>query len=309
MREAITGDGALILRVPSPLAGSVAGVLKKSRRPYAVEVLGDPWDVFAPGALRHPLRPFLRWHFHRQLQAQCAQAMAGCYVTDQALQRRYPVGTGAISMAASDVDLPDEAFVSQARTWTHPPVPPRLIMVGTLAQLYKAPDVLLRAVALCHQRGFPVVLNLVGDGAYRGELTQLAVDLGIHEHVRFLGHVLSGPAVRTLLDQADAFILPSRQEGLPRAMVEAMARALPCLGSTVGGIPELLDSNALVAVGDHQVLAQAIQTRLGDAAWMSAASARNLERAKAYHETILVARRTAFYQAVRDGTADWLRRR
>lgn len=83
-------------------------------------------------------------------------------------------------------------------------------------------------------------LRFIGDGGYRSTLTKMASDQGIADRVKFLGWLAAGPAVRAELDRADLFVLPSRTEGLPRALVEAMARGLPCIGSTAGGIPELL---------------------------------------------------------------------
>ena len=63
-----------------------------------------------------------------------------------------------------------------------------------------------------------------------------------------------GHGVTEQLDAADVFVLPSRQEGLPRAMIEAMARSLPCVGSDVGGISELIP-DWVVPPNDPQALA------------------------------------------------------
>lgn len=109
-----------------------------------------------------------------------------------------------------------------------------------MAQLYKAPDLLIEAVAVCVQQGLDIKLVLVGDGQYRAELEARSAILGLGPRVSFQGLLPSSEAVREQLDRADIFVLPSHQEGLPKAMVEAMARGLPCIGSTVGGIPELL---------------------------------------------------------------------
>jgi glycosyltransferase involved in cell wall biosynthesis len=122
----------------------------------------------------------------------------------------------------------------------------------------------------------------------------------------FLGELPAGEAVRAELDRADLFVLPSRTEGLPRAMLEAMARALPCLGSTVGGIPELLPPEDMVSPGDVTALARKIREVLADPPRMSRMSARNLEKAQAYREEILQERRVAFYQHVKEKTEAWL---
>lgn len=180
-------------------------------------------------------------------------------------------------------------------------------MVGALAQLYKGPDVLLDAVACCVRRGLNVRVSIVGDGRYRGGLVTRAARLGLEARARFLGELPAGAAVRAQLDAADVFVLPSRTEGLPRALVEAMARALPCVGSRVGGIPELLPAEALVPPGDAEALARRICEIVGDHDVMSRMSARNLATAMEYREAILGPRRTAFDRELRARTERWLR--
>jgi glycosyltransferase involved in cell wall biosynthesis len=183
----------------------------------------------------------------------------------------------------------------------------RLIFVGTLAQLYKAPDVLLDAVALCVRQGLDVRLHIVGDGKHRSELEMRAAALGLGERIDFRGQLAAAALVRQELDRADVFVLPSRQEGLPRAMIEAMARALPCVGSTVGGIPELLAADDLVPPNDPLALAQKIRQVVTDPFRMARMSARNLKKAREYSPDLLARRREHFYQHVRGRTEGWLK--
>lgn len=304
-REAIGPREAVILRVSSRIASEIAPAMRQSGRPYAVEVVGDPYDVFAPGSVRHPLRPLLRWWIPRQLKRECAGACAAAYVTDRALQARYPAAPHAYSAACSDVELPDDGFVSAPRAPRTDTGPRTLISVGTLEQLYKAPDVLIDAVGVCVRGGLDLRLVLVGDGQYRPALEARAQALGLAGRVTFRGQLAAGPTVRTELDRADLFVLPSWQEGLPRAMIEAMARALPCIGSTVGGFPELLPPEDLVTPGDVTALAASIRALVNDPQRAARESARNWEQAKRYHEDALHARRTQFYARVREETEAW----
>jgi glycosyltransferase involved in cell wall biosynthesis len=279
-------------------------MLRQTGRPYAVEVVADPYDVFAPGSVKHPLRPFFRRSSPRQLRRHCVQAGAAAYVTKEALQQRYPCPN--FSVGVSDVDLPERALVYSSRL-------PRqggtfnLIFVGTMAQLYKAPDVLINAVAACVQEGIELKLTLIGDGKHRSELEARAKSLGLGERVSFLGQLSGGDAVMAQLDIADLFVLPSHQEGLPRAMVEAMARALPCIGSTVGGIPELLPPEDMVPSGDVAALARKIREVVTDPDRMARMSARNLEKATEYTDEVLREQRNEFYRYVREMTEAWLK--
>ena len=131
--------------------------------------------------------------------------------------------------------------------------------------------------------------------------------LGVATRVQFPGHVASGDAVRAELDRADLFVLPSRQEGLPRAMIEAMARGLPCIGSTVGGIPELLATEDMVPPNDASAVARKIREVVGDPPRMVRMSARNLAKAREYSLDVLTHRRERFYEHVRAQTEAWLK--
>lgn len=304
--EALANNQAVHLRVSCHIATEVRRLLT-AQRPYGVEVVNDPYDVFTPGAFQHPLRPFFRWWFVWQLQLQCAGACGAAYVTEFALQHRYPPASGAFSTHFSSIDLSALAFVAAPRIFHQNVQPFTLISVGTLAQLYKAPDVLIDAVAICVQEGLDLKLILVGDGKHRLELEARVASLGLRERVLFCGHLLSSDVVRYQLDKADLFILPSRQEGLPRAMLEAMARSLPCIGSTVGGIPELLPPEYLVPPGDATALAIKIREVVTNPERMTQMSAHNLEKAKDYRDEVLRERRNAFYRYVREQTELWLR--
>ncbi len=302
-RSSVGRSDAVILRVPSTIATSIEAKLRQTGHPYGVEVVGDPYDVFSPGAFRHFLRPFFRWWFPRQLRRQCAGACAGAYVTEQALQRRYPCPGYAVGV--SDVEISESCLAATSR---HPRArgPFTLITVGSLAHFYKAPDILIDAVGTCVREGLDLKLVLVGDGKYRGELESRAASLNLGHRVRFTGQLTAGEAVRDQLDQADIFVLPSRQEGLPRAMVEAMARGLPAIASTVGGFPELLPPEDLVPPGDATALSGKICEVLGDPERLAKMAARNLEKARDYRDEVLRERRIAFYQYVKDKTDEWL---
>jgi len=296
-------EGAVILRASSQIGNSLEPHLRSMHRPYALEIVGDPYDVYSPGAIRHPLRPFFRWWFPRILRRQCARASATAYVTSYALQKRYPPASGTFTTHYSSVELPQNAFAASPRSATARDRLLRILMVGTLEQFYKGPDVLIQAFAACLSKGLKAELHLLGGGRQMPILQELTRKLGVADRVHFLGSVSGGEAVREQLDAADLFVLPSRTEGLPRAMIEAMARGLPCIGSAVGGIPELLDADYLVPSEDPESLANKILWLANDPSQMQSASARNLERAHDYSEEILAKRRFAFYQYVRETTA------
>ena len=288
-------DGAII-KVPSLLGSVVERVQRRRRRPFAVQVVADPIDAFAPGSIRHPLRPFFRLWFARELRRQCRKAALAAYVTEEALQEKYPPGEGVESTHFSDVELPPEAFLEAPRPLDEIEPPLRLVTVASLSQPYKGIDVVLGAVKECLNRGLSTDFTIVGGGQLQADYERMASELGIGDRVHFLGQVTQGGPVRRFLDQADVFVLASMTEGLPRALIEAMARALPCLGSAVGGIPELLAPEDLVPPGDAASLADAIGRVAKSPERRRAMSERNLDRARGFSQAEMRRRAEAFYR-------------
>lgn len=297
--------GDAVILAGSQLAPFMVKKLWAAGYPYAMRVIGDPYNLFAPGAVTHPLRPVFRWWFTRQLRELCAGACSAIYVTERALQQRYPCPGPCAGV--SDVDLPQSAFVEAPRPARSHSGQFRVIMVGSLAERYKAPHILLDAVARCIRGGSDFTLTFAGDGRWRPYLERQAIRLGIAERVTFLGQ-LGNHEVRGQLDQADLFVLPSFQEGLPRAVVEAMARGLPCIGSNIGGTPELLPPEDLVPPGDRAALANKMVQISRDPQRMARMSARNLERAWDFRENALQGQWMEFYADLKERTQWWLQK-
>jgi phosphatidylinositol alpha-1,6-mannosyltransferase len=311
-REAVAthagAGGAFLLRVPGAVAYLAAREIRRRRRPYAVEVLGDPWESLraAPGswALAAPLAR--RWSRQR-LAGLCQEAALACYVTASYLAARYPAGGTAF--ACSDVRLREvaseaalaqrfrrlEAAAAGRRPW-------RLGFLGSLDRLYKAPEVHLEAVARSLARGWNLDFTIAGDGRHRPELERRAARLGLGDRVRFLGALSPGGAVDDYLDGLDLFLLASRTEGLPRVLVEAMARGCPAIGSTTGGIPELLEPEALVEPGSAAALSGRVETFLAAPGRLRAAAERNHRTAHRYLEEALAPVRKEFLWQLRDSS-------
>jgi glycosyltransferase involved in cell wall biosynthesis len=140
---------------------------------------------------------------------------------------------------------------------------PTLLFVGRL-HAQKNLQVLLRAAAELSSLWPNLRVVLVGDGPERGRLEGLTRDLGLEERVRFAGEV---PDVLPFLHAADLFVHPSRAEGMPGALLEAMACGLPCVATRIGGTVDIItdgEDGILIPPGDDRLLAGAIGRLLGD---------------------------------------------
>jgi len=296
---AVRNPDVVILRVPGVLGSLVYRKIENTRCVVGLEVVGDPYDMFAPKSVSHPLRPVLRWWFTRELKDLCKNVWATSYVTESALQQRYPPALGRFTTHYSSVELPEEAFASSPRAFPASDRRNTLVTVTSLEQLQKGVDILLDAVCICVRGGLDLQLRIVGGGRYYQDFVAQANRLGISDRICFLGQLPAGEAVRNQLDLADIFVLPTRQEGLPRALIEAMARGVPSIATTVGGIPELLPPEDLFAPNDVSGLAQKIQEVLRDSDRMNRMAESNLKKARCYHKQFLTERREQFYMVLR----------
>ncbi len=113
------------------------------------------------------------------------------------------------------------------------------------------------------------MLVLVGAGSFAKELAERATGNGCSESVRFAGQIRP-ELVAMYLRAADVFVLPSYGEGMPNALLEAMAIGLPVVASRVGGIPEVVEdrvSGLLVEPKSARALSRALDQLLGQPVW------------------------------------------
>jgi glycosyltransferase involved in cell wall biosynthesis len=170
------------------------------------------------------------------------------------LRRRLRVPPSKLHIIANGVALPP----------ARPPEGPARTFVSVVAFApAKAVGILVDAFALVARARPGLRLLLVGDGDERQRCARRAGALGIGHLVEFTGYRADVP---DQLARADAFVLPSINENLPLALIEAMGAGLACVASRVGGVAELLAGGAglLVRPGDPQALATAMAALADD---------------------------------------------
>ncbi|HEY9069076.1 MAG TPA: glycosyltransferase [Candidatus Ozemobacteraceae bacterium] len=289
----------VILRVPAQLASCLRRQLAGRGIPWAVEVIADPWEQFGPGVHATPIMPLLRLIARVETRLDCRGAIAAAYVTEGALQRRYPCPNGMFGV--SDVDLDDEAFATAPRRFPPGSAARSWILVGSLHHGQKGVDIIVKSMSILAGRGLchDARLTVIGDGPERPALMRMAEHLGVAERIEFAGALPTPREVRARLDGADLFLLPSRSEGLPRAMIEAMARGLPCIGTRVGGVPELLPDEAIVSPGDPAALACLLHELSTDPVRLGRLAADLFSTAGRFRKTLLRPKLREFLERVR----------
>jgi len=250
--EALRAADAVCLRIPSLAAVATLRAIDAHKLPVMFEMIGDPVEAVRGSRLvTRALGGALGSWIVRQV---IRRASVGSYVSDQHLQRRYPAAAHVTTEQISSIRLPASQILAP-KVFQRAPEPLRVILVASFMPV-KAHEVLIRATAIACARGVQIKLTLVGDGPCRGAAEDLVRRLALAESVTFTGHVAERAQVFELLDGCDLFAMSSISEGMPRAMIEAMSRGLPAIGSDAPGIAELLPATQRFRIGRHDQLAE-----------------------------------------------------
>ena len=263
VQDLVREADAVIARLPSVFGLMACDHAKRARKPYLVELVACAWDAsWNHGSLAARLYAPLLVHRTRQ---QVRKARLVHYVTREFLQRRYPARGGTVG--ASDVVLVenDPALVARRdRRLNAIRSGERPITFGTIGALFtrlKGIDLAIDALARLGTRFPNATYRVLGEGDPE-PFRQKAESAGVGDRVRFDGMLPNGSAVAAWLDEIDVYLQPSYQEGLPRALIEALNQGCLAVGSTAGGIGELLPTERMHRPGDAEGLARRIQDLL-----------------------------------------------
>ncbi|MDP8904250.1 MAG: glycosyltransferase [Chloroflexota bacterium] len=296
--RAIADADLLWLRLPASNAPLALAAARRHRVPYFGWLAGSAAAV--AGAQRRP------W----PMKLLARGVGAGYDAVSDLARRSGPTVTLDAELFASVVTATEvdatraglEAIrsrVADEETARHEQPPWRVVWSGRMAG-EKGLAELIDAVALLLERGLELTLVVIGDGPARPEYERALARLpaGRVEDYRYVG---DRPSYMKLLRRADLFVHPSRAEGVPKVLVEAMAAGLPVVAADAGSIRALLgegERGVVVPAGDPLALARAVDRLLADAGRRAELRQRGLAWA---------AQHTAEAQAQR--LVSWLRQR
>lgn len=284
----------IIYRVPGILSTFYNYFATTSGQKYGAEVVGDPDDVFAVGANKNVFRPVFKWLFVKMLKAQCQGAVSLSYVTEYSLQERYPPSSSAFHTHYSSIQLEQCDFTQRVAYSISRPI--KIVCIGNLTQPYKGCDFMLETLAKLKEKQVDCHVSWIGGGYLLADMQQLAKQLGVDGHVKFVGNLASRELIKEQLDQADVFVLASRQEGLPRVLIESMARSLVCIATNVGGVKELISKDLIIERDNKSQLLEVIEkVSLLSEQQLLDISTINYTKALEYKEESLSKRRHAMY--------------
>lgn len=291
IKDAIVRSDIIIARLPCVTGNIVVQTAIENQKPYLVEVVGCPRDVYWNHSYKGKLAALPSYLAMKRTVRRAPYAL---YVTTKFLQHRYSCKGRVIG--CSDVSLPKlNEDILKKRLFRINNPEDRPIVIGTTAAVnvkYKGQEYVIKAMSRLISEGYNFEYHLAGGGE-ETYLKSIAEKHGVLDKVKFLGS-LPHERVFEYLDNIDLYIQPSKTEGLPRALVEAMSRGCPSLGSNVGGIPELVNRDFIFNAGSIDEIYTLL--KMMDMKTMSDEARRSFKKAKEFDSTLLEEQRITFYR-------------
>lgn len=288
--DEIEKNDKLIVRLPSFLGIQALNINRKFKKPYLIEMVGCPWDGLWNHCIKGKFVAFPMMIITKMLVKRAKYVL---YVTNEFLQKRYP--TNGKSIGCSDVLLKMHDNTVLEKRLEKIKNNNGKIILGTAAALnvkYKGQRFVIQALAKLKKQGITNFEYQVIGGGDSSDLVRIAEKYGVSNQFKVIGQ-LNHDKVFEWLESIDIYIQPSLQEGLPRAMVEAMSCGLPCMGTAIAGIPELIDKSMLFGRKSVKEIAELLKSI--DKEKMLNLAEQNFTKSKEFDKDILDKKRSDFY--------------
>lgn len=294
IKKAVVNSDYVIARLPSSYGNIAVKYARKFDIPYLVEVVGCSWDALWNYNFKGKLLAPISYFKQRKAVKHCKFVV---YVTNNFLQKRYP--TNGLSVNCSNVLLKDldESILTRRIEKINKKKPNGKLIIGTAAAVdvkYKGQDSVIKALGKLRESGIGnFEYHLVG-GGNQSYLTSIARKYGVMNQIKFLGEIPHKDVIKWL-DSIDIYIQPSKTEGLPRALIEAMSRGILSLGTNAGGIPELLEDKYIFSKKQNSYKQINNILKSIDKEKLLEQANRNILKSKEYEHEIIEYRRRIFF--------------
>ena len=290
----------VIIRLDSFLGLIAAKRCRETGKKYMIEVVGCVWDSFWNKGMYGKVAAY---PLFKRMQREIKLAPYVVYVTEKFLQARYPTNGKTTNISNVLLSEHDDALLAKRLERIEKQYRDKanyqIVTVASVSVRYKGQDSVIKALGDLKMRGctnFIYHLIGVGDQSY---LKSIAKDNDVEDQVIFHGGMKHDDVI-AFLDKCDIYIQPSKQEGLPRALIEGMSRGMICLGTNIAGIPELLEKGMLFSVRAKNYLEISKHFQEIDKDLYIRQAKRNFIEAQKYEANILEMRRDQFFTEFRD---------
>lgn len=292
IKKAVKNADKVIIRSVSDVYTNLAvHYAQKYNKPYLIEVTTFIYESLWYHSFKGKM---IAGYQERKCKRAVYDSNYAVYVTEEALQNRYPCKGKTLSCSDVEVDISNERTLIQRLLKIREER--ECLIIGTAAFLdvgWKGQEYVIKALYKLKQRGITnIEYQLIGSGT-GDSLQRLIEKLGMQEQVKIIG-ALPHNQVYRWLDSIDIYMQPSFQEGLCRALIEAMSRACPAIATDVGGNFELLPKKCLIRKGNEDDIVDVL-TWIIDKNELEYYAKKNYEKSREYEINHLNQLRDQFY--------------
>lgn len=296
LQKIILNAQIVILRVPSFLGNKIRKLIPKDKK-YIIEVVACAWDALWNHSIIGKVIAPIMYYKEKKIVKDAQNVI---YVSNEFLQRRYPNKNYNVGCSDVNVTTIDKDSFNKKRQKKNNKK--EKIVLGTCAALnvkYKGQQYVLKAISNLKKQGINnIKYELVGGGNH-SRLIKLIKKYKIEDKVEIIGS-LPHDKIFDWLDKIDIYIQPSNQEGLCRALIEAMSRGTPCIASNAGGNVELIDEEYIFRRKNVKELQKLILNMTSNNEILNQQATSNLKKAEKYNNKKLEKIRDEFYINVKN---------
>ncbi|EGQ8316077.1 glycosyltransferase family 4 protein [Vibrio cholerae] len=290
INEIVSNHQYIIARLPSEYGILSLNVAKNLNKTVLVEVVADAFDcLYYQKSILKKIYAFI-------LDARVRKVIKSCqyisYVTNKYLQLKYPASKNAYSIGISDVNIQSVRCVNKH---LHNNIYKIIVIANPDLQI-KSVDTVVRAADSLARKGYNIKLDVLGGTGQ--EYIRCHGDLP--RNVEFHASV-SSEEVINYLDNSDIYVQPSLTEGMPRALLEAMSRGLPCCTTPAGGMIDIVHQECIFPKKDVSSLERILLKLINDKFFYDKICKHSIDTIlESFYSNDTKSKRVYFYKMYRD---------
>lgn len=281
LKKVIKEMDIVVIRLPSILGFIAVNLAIKYNKKYIIELVACPWDSLwyygnIQGKIMAPLE-FLLTKKHVK------KAKNVIYVSKFFLQKRYPNFNNNVGCSDVLLEEPNKMILEKRINKIKKMKNNQIVLglIGGLEISYRGHDVAIKILSELKKKNIDCIFRFLGKGK-NDKIVKMAEKYGVQEMIEFSGVLPSGDKVFEWIDEIDILVMPTKQETLGRAVIEAMSRGCPILGSYETGIPEQIGSDCVFYAKDYINFSDKIEFMINNKQYMQYCAEENFYRSHKY---------------------------